>query len=428
MREVKSQKSKVKGQKSEVGDHIPPIAYRLSPIVLSLLIFCSCKLRNELYDNTDQPKGNGAGNLPRVIATNPLLADIALDDDTLADGIQSTVSITFDDYMDPSAMTAQNVTVQNTSAGTPVGGLTFTYGPGARTLYIRGENWQQNSSFLVTLAADAVRNLQGSPLDGNGNQRLDSASADNFLTTFYTSGSGSANCVPTVPPRIAFIAPDTGRIDTALPELRVGFTQTMDTATLKDPNNLKLTTSSGTTLALALVQVNGLTIVARPANPLPKGQVYYVTLACNSIRSNPPPNTPSFLRTLDGDGNGPGGIEPDYRWYFLCDTLEPPSVDSAVWFDGHIQVDFLQLMDTASLGSGATRVYDEQGFVPGDIRCSVTFEGVTRLDYYFQRPVSYPVRVFVSHLAKSVNGAMLDGNNNGVGGETTDDYRIELTP
>ena len=154
---------------------------------------------------------------------------------------------------------------------TPVGGLTLTYGPGARTLFIRSDNWQPNSAYLVTLAANAIRNPQGTPLDGNGNQRQDSTS-DDFLTTFYASGNGSSNCVPTVPPRIAFIAPDTGRQDTALPDLRVGFTQVMDTNTLKDPNNFTLTTSGGTSLPLTIVQVNGLTLAALPASPLPKGQ------------------------------------------------------------------------------------------------------------------------------------------------------------
>ena len=418
---------KVRSQKSEVRT-LRSVGIVCAVLLGVLALLSSCQLINELYDNTDQPSGKGAGNVPRVVATSPLLADLLLDDDTLADGIQATASIAFDEYMDPSAMAAPNITVLNTSVGTPVGGLTLTYGPGARTLYFRCDNWQSNSAYLVTLSSNAIRNLQGTPLDGNSNQRMDSTPSDDFLTTFYTSGSGSANCVPTVPPRIAFIAPDTGRQDTALPDIRVGFTQMMDTTTLKDPNNLKLTTAGGTSLPLNLVQVYGLTLVVRPASPLPKGQVYYATLVCRNIKSNPPPSTPVFLRTLDGDGNGPGGDEPDYRWYFLCDSIEAPMVDSAVLVENHAQADFLQLMDTTTLGVGAVQVFDDQGFVPGDIHCSVTYEGVTRLDYFFQRAVGYPVRFSISHLAKSVNGTMLDGNSNGVGGETTDDYRIELTP
>ena len=103
-------------------------------------------------------------------------------------------------------------------------------------------------------------------------------------------------------------------------------------------------------------------------------------------------------------------------------------MDSAVLVENHVQTDFLQLMDTTTLGVGAVQAFDYQGFIPGDIHCSVTFEGVTRLDYYFQRAVNYPVRFSISHLAKSINGTMLDGNNNGVGGETVDDYRRELCP
>jgi hypothetical protein len=423
MKEVRSQKPEARTLRL--------VGFACATIICVLALLSSCKLKNELYDNTDQPIGNGAGNLPRVVATNPLLADILLDDDTLADGIQSTVAISFNDYMSPAGMTAQNVAVTNTSTGQPVAGLALSYSSGGRTFFIRGDNWPSNSAYLVTLASGAVGNLQGTPLDGNSNERSDGAPYDDFLTTFYTSGSGSANCVPTVPPRIASISPDTGRTDTALPEIRVNFTltQLMDTTTLKDPNNLTLTSASGTALPLILTQVNAFTLAARPASPLPKGQVYQVSLACKNIKAAPSSGMPEFLRTLDGDANGAGGVEPDYRWYFLCDSLEPPSVDSAVWIENRVQIDFLQLMDTASLGNGAIRIFDEQGYVPGDIHYSVTYEGVSRAEYYFQRAVSgFEIRLQLSHLVKSVNGLMLDSNGNGVGGETTDDYRAVLTP
>jgi hypothetical protein len=395
-------------------------------VICALALFCACKLKNTMFDGTDQPLGNGAGNLPQVASANPANAALLVDDDTLAAGIQGTVEIVFSDYLDPATVVAANIEVLNTSTGVLAPNLTLNYGPAARRLFIRGDNWQPNSAFLVTLKTGGIADRQGNALDGYPNQRNDGAPYDDFLTTFYTSGSGPGDCIATVPPRIAAIAPDTGRIDTAFPDISVSFTQGMDTLSLGNLNNIQLTGAAGAVQPLTIVLVNPFQLTVRPASPLALGQVYTVTLKSSELKAVLRANAPAFLAGLDADGNGAQAQEPDFKWYFLADTSLAPDVDSAVLADDHIQIDFTQLMDTASLTSGTVRVFDGAGYVPGTLHTSVTYEGFTRVDYYFVRPADPELSVFVSHRVKSRNGLLLDGNGNGVGGEPTDDYQEEI--
>lgn len=408
---------KVKGQRSKVK-----IA------ICALALLCACKLNNTMYDGTDQPLGNGAGNLPQAVATYPASASLLMDDDTLADGIQGTVELAFSRYLDPASVTAANVEVLNTTTSALVANLTLDYNAAARKLFIRNQSWAANSAYLVTLKTSGIRDLQGNPLDGNANQRDDSTPYDNFLTTFYTSGSGPADCITTVPPRIASIAPDTGLIDTAFPDIFVSFTQGMDTVGLVNPANLTLASAAGVAQALTVSQVNPFVLMVRPAGRLAFGQVYTVTLKSSALKAVPPPNVPAYLAGLDADANGAQAHEPDFKWYFLVDSIPPPEVDSAVWADNHIQVDFTELMDTSSLNTGTVQVFDSTGYVPGSLHTSVTFEGVTRVDYYFARPENFPLRVLISHTVRSIHNVLLDSNGNGVGGETADDYQETITP
>jgi hypothetical protein len=405
MKEVKSQRSKVK------------------TLVCALALLCACKLKNNMFDGTDQPMGNGAGNLPQVASTNPANMSLLVDDDTLAVGIQGTVEIAFSDYLDRSTVVAANVEVLNTSTGVIAPNLVLNYSPAARRLFIRSDDWQQNSAFLVTLKTGGIADRQGNPLDGNANQRNDSAPYDDFLTTFYTSGSGPGDCITIVPPRIAAIAPDTGRIDTTLPNISVSFTQGMDTLALENLNNIQLTSAAGVAQPLTITLVNPFQLAVRPASPLAMGQVYTVTLKSSQLKAVLRPNAPAFLAGLDADANGAQAHEPDFKWYFLVDTSSAPEVDSAVLADDHIQIDFTQLMDTTSLNTATVRAFDSTGYVPGTLHTSVTYDGFTRVDYYPVRPGGSALRVFVSHCVKSSHGLLLDSNGNGVGGEPTDDYQ-----
>jgi hypothetical protein len=382
-----------------------------------------CKLDNALTSNTDQPQGSGAGNLPYVTSVNPGNAQVLADDDTIKVGIQATVEITFSDYMDPTTLVDPNVKVLNTIYSTPVTGLAISYLPQARTLLVRNENWQSGSAYLVTLASSGVKNRFGTPLDGNYNGRNDGSPYDDFQATFYTSGAGPADCVPIEPPEIFAIDPDTTRVDTTLPNIQIIFrANAMDTLTLKDPASIQLTTATGTVAPLTILLVSPVSYLARPTSPLTKGQTYFVTVKCANIKANYPANTPTYLKTLDGDGNGVQATEPDYKWYFLVDTLSPPQVDSAVKIPNAVQVDFTQVMDTSSLSAASVQVFDDNGYVPGMIRKYTTYAGITRVEYYFSRPVAARLRLFVSHLVKAAAGPMLDSNGNDVGGEPTDDF------
>jgi len=391
-----------------------------------VLAFVGCQQNNPLTGNTDQPLGTGAGNLPTVVRVVPANAGFLSDDNPDAPGIQGTIEITFSDYMDQASLTDANVTVLNTTTGDEVQGLRINYLAEARTLFIRSEDWASGSEFLVTLASGGAKNSYGTALDGNGNGRNDGSPYDHFLTTFYVAGGNPAHCVPTVRPTIRAISPDTVRITQFRPSIRVQFTGPMDTLTLKspegNPRNIQLAPAQGNSLPLNLVTASRWELTVVPKESLLMGRKYVVTLSSSNIKADYPEHTPEYLKTLDPLGDGAQASEPDLVWYFVFDTLVPPQVDDVNETADGVEIVFTTLMDTTTLTTATVQVYDEDGYVPGRLRIFRTTGNVTRLDYYFSRPVSGASRVFVSHLVGSATGLLLDTNGNGIGGEPTDDY------
>jgi len=399
--------------------------------VLSVLSVLSvrCALENPMTDNTDQPRG-GAANLPRVTSVYPDSAGMFYEGD-------SSIAITFSDYLDANTLTSANVKVTNTTTGDEVSSLRLSYDAGARRLYLRNDHWASGYEYLITLVSDGVRNRYGTPLDGNRNRTLEGSPYDDFLWTFHVSGS-PARIVGTRPPTIWRIRPDTGRTDTALPLITVDFTIPMDTTTLKEsgaPKNLRLIrVSDGSSLPLTIAVFSSLTLGVRPADSLWYGEKYEVVLTSSQIKANDPARTPDFVKTLDADYDGPEASEPDYSWYFVVDTVAPPAISATELISGGLRIEFGRLMDTASLAPANVCVYDRDGYVPGSLYKTVVPYSdplQTRLEYYFARPTGPDFRLLVSHRVKDAQGLHLDANGNGMGGESGvpplgDDYEEEL--
>ncbi|MBM3314718.1 hypothetical protein FJY71_02590 [candidate division WOR-3 bacterium] len=396
--------------------------------LFAAVLFLGCNPDNLLDGNTDQPLGTGAGNLPPVAAVVPGVAGLLADDNPDMAGVQATVEIRFADYMDPATLVAANVRVLNTATGDVVTGLSLTGNAEARRLYVRHEDWSGGSEYLLTLSG--VESRYGSPLDGNGNGRADGAPYDDFLTTFYVTGGNPANCVPTVPPAIAAALPDTVRIADFKPEMRITFSTAMDTTTLRNSDgsvkNLQLAPEGGNTLPLDLLSLTPQVLSVTPRESLIAGRKYVVTLATAQVRADYRAHTPEYLEVLDAKGDGAQAEEPPFTWYFALDTLVPPQVSSAGEIADGVRIEFSALMDTLTLGPGVVQVFDEDGYVPGNAHFSRTAGNATRVEYYFAREPGQRLRVFVSRLAGSADGLMLDTNGNGIGGEPEDDYNRTL--
>jgi hypothetical protein len=138
-----------------------------------------------------------------------------------------------------------------------------------------------------------------------------------------------------------------------------------------------------------------------------------------------PAHTPDYLQVLDGDQDGPEADEPDSIWYFYTeDTLgndEPPHVSVVDKITGGVKISFDQRMEGSSLNTNRVRVYDQVGYIPGEL---VVYNdgGNGFCEYYFARPIQGSLDLFVSREVLSEDNLKLDSNYNGIGGEFDDDY------
>jgi hypothetical protein len=391
----------------------------LIPLIL-LAVFGCKKLGNPLNPDTNLPLGTGAGNLPIVAQVEPAYRDELMDDQPGDTGIQATVVATFSDYMDPDSV-VKSAKVTNTSTGQVVTGLTVSYDADARKLYIRHSAWAANSAYLLTLSSGLAKNRWGTPLDGNRNGKSDGSPYDDALTTFFTRGSDSGSCVPTWPPAIEEIDPDTIRMADTLIAIAVWFTSEMDTSTLV-LSNFKLVRDDGAPVTLTRFAVSPYYVTFMPAAGLSFGHRYTFTILQSTVKGKAPANTPAYLLNLDTDNDGPEAAEAAFTSYFLCDTVAPPQVEVSD-FAGRVEFDFSDLMDGTTLTVENLRVFDGNGYVPGSLVVTRSAPGnSTRVYYYFSRPTDGNLRAFVSRATKAQSGAQLDGSGNGIGGEPWDDF------
>ena len=305
--------------------------------------------------------------------------------------------------------------------GFSVTGLDVSYEADARKLYIRHRDWTESAAYLLTLSSGLARNRWGTPLDGNRNGKADGSPYDDELTTFYTQGSSSDSCVPTWPPAIQEIDPDTVRMADTLVAIAVWFDSEMDTTTLV-LSNFSLVRDDGAPVTLTRFSVSPYRVSLMPAAGLSFGHRYTFTILESTVKSKAPANTPAYLLNVDTDNDGPEAAEPGFTSYFLCDTVAPPEVEAEHYAD-RVEFDFTKVMDATTLTLENIRVFDGAGYVPGSLVVTNDAPGnLTRVCYYFSRPTDGNLRAFVSRVTKARSGAQLDGSFNGIGGEPWDDY------
>jgi hypothetical protein len=395
-------------------------------LVAALLLAVSCsKKDNPLLLDTNLPLGTGAGNLPYVTGVAPQNRYQLMDDDPHTAGIQATVEVTFSDYMDEASVIS-SVSVLNTTTGEAVAGLSTSYNADARKLFVRHTDWTRSVAYLLVLATGGAKNRWNVPLDGNRNGIAAGAPYDDALSTFYTEGSSPDSCVSTAPPSVTGITPDTVRITETLPGITVQFSAKMDTTTLVS-DNFKLFSETGSSVQLDRTGFTPWSVSFTPRSPLRFGDMYTITVVGAGVRADALKNTPQYLLLLDGDYDGPDQNEPDFKSYFLCDTVWAPTV-SVTSIGNGMRFDFTELMDESTLGAQNVRTFDAGGYVPGTMVYSRNAPGnSTRIDYYFSRPTQGGHRAFVSRLVESTADRMLDGRPStpygiGIGGEPWDDF------
>lgn len=399
---------------------------------LSILVVLACqKAENILSPDPDMPQGIGAGNLPTVTSITPVNYTQMTDQNGSTPQIEGLITVSFSDYMDPASVTNKdNIAILDVRTNTTISNnvITTEYYPEIRTLYISISDVPDSGSFLLRLVSGSagMKNLYGSPLDGDNDDFADGTPYDDYHSTFWTAPL-SDTLVATFQPTISSFSPDTIATNNTTPQIQIGFpaVSPMDTLSL-NTSNIKLTQEGGGTISLNIISRDPYGIVLQPANPLTTGRNYTITLVCNEIKRLGDSKTPAYLLKLDGDDDGPEETEPDLQSYFrVDDPNNPPRIQSvtAIGTSG-VRITFTRLMDNSTLTSNNVMVYDNSGFVPGDMRIYTNTAGDrTIVDYYFKRTIGGGRRVWISKEVKATNGYNLDGNGNGIGGEPWDDYK-----
>jgi hypothetical protein len=397
-------------------------------LLFGVILFFACKQENPFpaYD-PDLPT-IGAGNFPYVMSVDPANRGLLSDDDPDTSGIQANVVVNFSDFMDGATFSG-NVTVTNTTTGDVVPSVVISYNKEARKLYIHSEGWSSSSAYLLRLVSGGIKNRFGTVLDGDRDGKNDGSPYDDYITTFYTSGSASDSCVATTVPIITSISPDTVRITTPQPDMTINFSTGMDTTNLTDfiaSFKLHKGSETGDAVPMDTVYCTPYAIqfkLKQASDSLINGTKYFFVINSANLKAKYLRHTPDYLLPLDADYDGPEPTEPNFVWYFLYDTIAPPTVSDDPMSNGR-KFNFSTRMDETTLTAENIKVFDAMGYIPGTfvILNRNTDNVTTSVEYYFERGANVPFKVFVSKNVKSNKNRMLDSNGNGIGGEEKDDY------
>ncbi len=375
---------------------------KLIYLAFGLLLALGCKGENELSPDPDMPQGIGAGNLPSVISINPADGSEMTDQDASTPGIQGLITVRFTNYMDESSLISNNVIILDVRTNTTIATdkITTEYYPEIKTLYVSISDVPDSGSFLLRLVSgeNGMKNTYGSPLDGDNDGLPDGTPYDDYHSTFWTAPL-SDTLVLTLQPTIIGFSPDTVALNDNQPLISITFSVStpMDTLTL-NTGNVKLQDQDGNPVSLNLISRNLFGIVLQPANPLATGKNYTITLVCNNIKRLGDSKTPEYLLRLDGDNDGPEQSEPDLQSYFrVDDPNNPPRIVnvSAIGNTG-VTITFSRLIDNATITANNINVYDNSGYVPGEMRIYTNTAGDrTLIDYYFKRTIGGGRRVWI---------------------------------
>lgn len=402
---------------------------KLFIITSALLLVLSCqKPDNLLGVDPDLPLGTGAANLPTVTSITPVPGGEIVDQNSSQAGIQGRIEVVFSDYMDKTTVTnLANISLLNTRTGEaiPNSAITTEYFPEIFKLYIYLSDVPDSGIYLLRLKAGGMTNTYGSPLDFDEDNLIDGI-YDDYLAPFYTSPIMDTMVIPLQPSLTSF-SPDTIATNNQQPTITLTFPALfdMDTLTL-NTSNITLANESGTPQTLNILLRTPQGIILQPAANLATGTNYRITVKCDNIKRLGDHATPVEFLKLDGDDDGPEANEPDLVSCFRVDDPNaPPRLNSVVAITGGATFTFSRLLDATTIHTATIAVYDQNGFVPGELRIYTDAgNNYTIVDYFYLRPITAGRHAWASKTLKATNGYFFDGNNNGIGGEPWDDRNV----
>ena len=416
------------------------LMFILMAVMMTVILVVSCSRKdNPLSFDPNNSNGTAATNLmgPGDIVISPAFG-------SKLTALDMPIYITFDRYLNPSSVNSTTITIKritNTSEIPVEIEIQYMSGPHLAKITPSDFEFEDNSAFILTLT-NGIEDPSGAPFDGNGNGVADSVQYDVYRSTFYT-GTGNANLPDIISPLIDVnsIHPTEEasvlEMDSSQFWITVGFTASDIDTSLLTNSTIRIydlgETNTGATdtayvpnlLAVALKSGNSVTYRLRSAADTTKlfrgnrYQIEFIASAITDTSGNP---------LLWGNEVNDGSIA-SYNFGFIMEPfagedITPPDV--ANFYSSYIGESWLAtiifnentLMDTTTFNNFNISFYDSNK---------------TRLDGYYLKEIQdnwvvfyprlrsvMPTYYFVATAVADTAGNMLDGNNNGIGGEPED--------
>ncbi|MEW6686998.1 MAG: Ig-like domain-containing protein [Candidatus Edwardsbacteria bacterium] len=365
------------------------------------------------------------------------------DDTTFYGGMaHDEIQIVFSKPMDPSTINTTNIQLWNPRTRTQYSGYVVTYQPEAQKAVVTGPlangAWDTLSVYLLVVKS-AVTDISGNPLDGNGNVLYSEGSPyDDWKDDFYGAQwrAGGPSNVDLQPPTVSH-SPTNNQKDvqtTDSIQIWISDNDSVDESTLTSDKFFIFADNNPTVnLVSNFVRtdsgaVNGNRRKISFSGYLQEKTIYHVVVktGIKDIKGN----------TLDGNGNTrtEGDTLDAERFTFQTiwsgGNTVAPVVTNARKTDSDdgihyttISVLFNKEMDPATLNSTNVRLYKNAGppptnYIPGTITVYYNKRGFT---YSLQNDPDQGSGALTLWLSKDIKdsyGFGLDGNGNGIGGES----------
>ena len=359
----------------------------------------------------------------RTVAIPPVVESVYPLADSTGIPIDSTVIINFSKSMDKSStQSAFGYSDGDSSWDASDGQVTWSNEDKTLT-FTPDEEFENVVEYTFTIARTAT-DVNGTALDGDGDGTGGETNEDDYSWSFTT--------IP-APPLISFVIPD--NLATMVPldsNIIIEFTKPMNRGSVESAFSYTDGTQTWDISDGNVFWTQGdKNFSFNPSSSFSNEMQYLVILSHTAM------DTDGML--LDGDGDGiPGEVgEDDYTWSFTT-VPPPPQINST--FPQHgatmVPIDTMIIINFSKSIDRETMIEDAFSYTDG-VMTYTTLDGVIiwsdndrtmTFDPFSDLSNDVKYTFTIKHTVKDTDGTSLDGNNNGIGGEgTQDDYSRSFT-
>jgi hypothetical protein len=363
---------------------------------------------------------------------------------TVAD-IQGEVVLTFSKYLDPSTINFTNISMDMQ----PTTG-TIAYYPELKKVVING-TWTNSNAWHKITIKPGLHSVAGLPIDGNGNGKQDGSPYDDIVVIFgtgdTTSAPGGAGARPDlVHPKLTSAYPLYVGYVAIYPTLYFQFdandvdTNTVRTsATLKDENGVtKSLKSAGTNWNGSRLRVYFQPTA--PDSPLVYDKAYTWSINLNTVQDTH--NNKAIWLNYGYVSSLPVVTYP-FRTIWNTGNRDPLHYSTNSVSGNEVVIAFDDSLDYTTFSTNAVKLFKgSAGTLSGQVYGRLYYQPSDvpahqiRFTLENAAPGSGTYTMYIARYVKDNEGLFLDGNGNGIGGESgantwlgivSDDYYFTIT-